>query len=199
MRHHSQRPSCLVGYPKSRVPVSSNAPHLPRSGAPGELTGSSGQQKIAGSGGRETPPRRGDDAAYHPSRPRGLTARSLPCPRSVRRTVKEAGEAFTQQHIVVGEHHLAADGSPAPSRVSDSDGTPRLSTMRRRLSAVMTACCRAARVTGDLPTKSVQNQRPRPSSRSTPACWPPRTSRSSPPPRHSPSCSRCLPASRWRR
>ena len=34
--------------------------------------------------------------------------------------------------------------------------------------------------------------RPRPSSPSTPACWPPRTSRSSPPPPpRSPSCSRC--------
>ena len=33
--------------------------------------------------------------------------------------------------------------------------------------------------------------RPRPSSPSTPACWPPRTSRPSPPPRRSSSCSRC--------
>src|SRR6185437_916662 len=35
------------------------------------------------------------------------------------------------------------------------------------------------------------NARPRPSSPSTPACWPPRTSRSSPTPRPSRSCSRC--------
>ena len=33
--------------------------------------------------------------------------------------------------------------------------------------------------------------RPHPSSPSTPACWRPRTSRSSPPPPRSPSCSRC--------
>ena len=38
---------------------------------------------------------------------------------------------------------------------------------------------------------AVTERRPRPSSRSTPACWPPRTSRSSPPPPRSPSCSRC--------
>ena len=35
------------------------------------------------------------------------------------------------------------------------------------------------------------NARPRPSSPSTPACWPPRTSRSSPAPPRSRSCSRC--------